>query len=149
MENKTEYKPFEVDQHLTAHGNYWAERREALLHESPDKKKLLGSPCKACNKVFWPPRSVCTFCFGELKDMVEIGPLGTVETFTLVTYSEPIQPRTAPFIYAVIGSTAPTRAWPFPRRGRDRQGAHRHAGSTRIRKGPQGNILDIQYFKPL
>lgn len=151
METKMEYPPFEVDQRLTARGNYWAGKAGSRFFASlRDRKKLLGSPCKACNKVFWPPRSVCTFCFGELKEMVEIGPLGTVETFTLVTYAEPIHPRPAPFIYAVLRID-----------GADTGMAHFldeveidrvHIG-MRVQpvfaKDRKGNILDIRYFKPL
>jgi len=151
MDQEQMYEAFEVDQNLTAHGNYWAGKMGSRFYTAlRDKKKILGSPCKACNKVFWPPRSTCTYCFSELKDVVEIGPLGTIETFTLVTYTEPIHPCTAPLIYAVIKLD-----------GADTGLAHLidevdfgkvHIG-MRVRpvfsKDRKGNILDIKYFKPI
>ncbi|MCX7634667.1 MAG: Zn-ribbon domain-containing OB-fold protein [Syntrophales bacterium] len=145
------YPPFAVDQHLTAHGNYWAGRAGSRFYRTlRDRGRILGSPCRNCNKVLWPPRSICTFCFSALREMVEIGPLGTVETFTVVTYTAPIHPRPAPFIYAVIRLD-----------GADTGMAHFldeveftqvHIG-MRVRpvfaQERRGNILDIRYFKPL
>ncbi|MCX5852888.1 MAG: Zn-ribbon domain-containing OB-fold protein [Deltaproteobacteria bacterium] len=151
MEEKHTTDTFEVDQRLTAHGTYWAGKMGTRFYTAlRDQQKILGTPCTTCNKVFWPPRSICTFCFSELKDVVEIGPRGTVETFTLVTYTEPIHPRTAPFLYAVIKLD-----------GADTGMAHFldeveidkvHIG-MRVQpvfaKDRKGNILDIQYFKPI
>jgi uncharacterized protein len=151
MEQTRTQDNFEVEQHLTAHGNYWAGKAGSRFYsELRDRQRILGSPCAKCNRVFWPPRSICTFCFSELKQFVEIGPLGTVETFTLVSYSEPIQPRPAPFLYAVIRLD-----------GADTGMAHFldevefdrvHIG-MRVRpvlaKERRGNILDIRYFKPI
>ena len=151
MEDLKNYEPFEVDQHLTAHGRYYAGKMGSRFYIAlRDKRKILGTPCKQCNKTFWPPRSTCTFCFSELKNTVEIGPLGTLETFTVVTYDEPIHPRKAPFIYAIVKLD-----------GADTGMAHLidevdfgelHIG---MRLKPvfagerKGNILDIQYFKPI
>jgi uncharacterized protein len=150
MEERQPPEPFEVDQRLTAHGTYWAGKMGSRFYAAlRDEQKILGSTCPTCRKVFWPPRSVCTFCFTELHDVVEIGPLGTVETFTLVTYAEPVHPRPAPFMYAVIRLD-----------GADTGMAHFldevdfdkvHIG-MRVRpvfaEQRQGNILDIRYFKP-
>jgi len=150
MDERQPSQPFEVDQRLTAHGTYWAGKMGTRFYAAlRDAQQILGSPCPKCGKVFWPPRSVCTFCFDELQEVVEIGPLGTVETFTLVTYAEPVHPRPAPFMYAVIRLD-----------GADTGMAHFldevdfdqvHVG-MRVRpvfaERRQGNILDIQYFKP-
>jgi len=85
-----------------------------------------------------------------LTETVEIGPLGTVETFTVVTYNEPVQPRKAPFVYAVIKLD-----------GADTGMAHflDEVDLDQVRIGMRvrpvfaterkGNILDIRYFKPL
>ncbi len=151
MEEQKIYEPFEVDQHMTAHGRYYAGRMGSRFYIAlRDKQKILGARCARCNKVFWPPRSTCGVCFSELTETVEIGPLGTVETFTIVTYSEPVQPRKSPFIYAVIRLD-----------GADTGMAHFldevdfekvHIG-MRVRpvfaEERKGNILDIRHFKPI
>jgi uncharacterized OB-fold protein len=151
MEDHKTYEPFEVDQHLTAHGRYYAGKMGSRFYISlRDKGKILGSPCPHCNKTFWPPRSICTFCYSELGKTVEIGPLGTLETYTVVTYDEPIHPRKAPFIYGIVKLD-----------GADTGMAHLiaevdfeevHIG-MRVKpvfnKERKGNILDIHYFKPM
>ena len=39
-----------------------------------DEKKIMGSKCPKCNKVFVPPRASCEQCFGPIKDWVAVGP---------------------------------------------------------------------------
>ena len=143
--------PFEVDQHLVAHSNYWAgEMGSRFYIMLRDKKKIFGVRCPKCNKTFWPPRTTCVFCFSKLDELVEIGPYGTIETFTMVTYSEPVHPRKAPFIYGIVKLD-----------GADAGMAHFidevdfdkiHIG-MRVKpvfaEDRKGNILDIKYFKPI
>jgi uncharacterized protein len=151
MEEMKNYEPFEVDQRMTAHSNYYAGRMGSRFYITlRDKQKILGARCPKCNKVLWPPRSTCGVCFSALTETVEIGPLGTVESFTVVTYNEPVQPRKAPFIYVIVKLD-----------GADTGMAHFldevefdrvHIG-MRVQpvfaKERKGNILDIRYFKPL
>ncbi len=97
--------PFEVDQHITANSRYFAGTMGSLFYTTlRDEKRILGVRCKTCHRVMWPPRSTCGRCFSLLdeSDMVEIGPKGTLETFTLIDYSEPVHPKAAPIIYGVI-----------------------------------------------
>lgn len=152
MENDlTAITPFEVSQHLKASGTYWAGKMGSLFYTTlRDQRKILGVYCPKCNKVFWPPRSICTFCFSALEKTVEIGPYGTVETFTQTTYPEPVHPRPAPFIYAVIRlDGADTGMAHFL----DEVDIDRVFVGMRVRPvfaaKRQGNILDIRYFKPL
>lgn len=100
-----EYPHFEVDQHITVKSNYYAGMIGSQFFVTlRDEKKILGTRCNTCNLVYFPPRSTCGRCFSKLTedDFVEIGPQGTLETFTKVNYSEPVQPRKAPFIYGII-----------------------------------------------
>ncbi len=153
MAEETNYEIFEVDQHITAHSRYFAGKMGSLFYRTlRDEKKIMGVNCKKCNKVFWPPRSTCGRCFSQLaeSDMVEIGPQGTLETFTLITYSEPVHPRTAPFIYGIIKLD-----------GADTGMAHIIDEvdfddlSIGMRMEPvfeeerKGTILDIRHFKPV
>ena len=82
--------------------------------------------------------------------MVEIGPCGTLETFTMVTYSEPVHPRQAPFFYGIIKlDGADTGMAHFI------EGADRGKLAIGIRVKPifaeirNGNILDIDHFEPI
>lgn len=152
MSEDKEYGVFEVDQHIVAHGRYYAGRMGSLFFVTlRDEKKILGVRCAKCERVFWPPRSTCGRCFSKLSEenMLEIGPDGTVETFTLITYAEPVHPRPAPFIYAIIKLD-----------GADTGMAHfiDEVDFERVEIGMRvqpvfaatrnGNMLDIAYFRP-
>jgi uncharacterized OB-fold protein len=51
------------------------------LTEAP---RLLGSRCRSCGEVFYPRRYVCARCLHEGTDDVELGPRGTLYTWTYV-----------------------------------------------------------------
>lgn len=153
MSEEKEYGPFEVDQHITAHSRYYVGKIGSVFYTKlRDEKKILGVKCVKCNKVFWPPRGVCGRCFSQLPDadLVEIGPNGTLQTFTLITYEEPVHPRKAPFIYGIIKLD-----------GADTGMAHLidEVAFEELKIGMRlqpvfaeernGNILDISHFKPL
>jgi uncharacterized OB-fold protein len=153
MSDDMEYGPFEVDQHITAHSRYCAGKIGSLFYTMlRDEEKILGVKCARCNKVFWPPRETCGRCFSKLSeaDMVEIGPNGTLETFTLVTYKERIHPREAPFVYGIIRlDGADTGMAHFI----DEVPYEELKIGMKVRpvfsEERRGNILDIKHFKPL
>lgn len=67
-----------------------------------DEKKILGSRCPECGKVFVPARKNCGACFVDISEWVELKPEGVIEAYTIVHYSHPIQPVKPPFAYALI-----------------------------------------------
>lgn len=148
-ENK--YAPLEVEQRLKANSNYFAGKMGSLFYVNlRDEKTIIGTHCPKCKKIFWPPRSTCGVCFSALKEIVELGPYGTVETFTTVLYSEPVHPRKAPFILAVIkldgADTGMTHYLDEVDYKDIRIGMRVQPVFAEDRKG---NILDIKYFKPV
>jgi uncharacterized protein len=46
--------------------------------------RLLGSRCQSCGEVFYPRRFVCAKCLHEGTDDLELGPRGTLYTWTYV-----------------------------------------------------------------
>jgi uncharacterized OB-fold protein len=46
--------------------------------------RLLGSRCPSCGEVFYPRRQVCAQCLHEGTEDVELGPRGTLYTWTYV-----------------------------------------------------------------
>lgn len=153
-----DYPAFEVDQHITAPSRYYAGRLGSLFFQTlRDERRILGIRCKTCNRVYWPPRNTCGRCFAQLTeaDMLEIGPNGSLETFTvvaqatLVAHSEIVHPQPAPVMYGVIKLD-----------GSDSGMAHL-IGEVDVEKlkigmrmqpvfaeTPTANILSIRYFKP-
>jgi len=150
-ENKTGGH-YEVDQHITAHSRYYAGKIGSVFYRAlRDSGRILGVRCKKCSQVFWPPRSTCGRCFSQLPqdDMVEIGPCGTLQSFTKVHYSEAVLPRPAPFVYGIVQLD-----------GADTGMAHfiNDSGAVPLEIGMRmravfsekrnGNILDIDCFRP-
>ena len=46
--------------------------------------KLMGSTCKSCGTNFLPPRSLCTACYGEEMEWVELEGVGQLVAFTTI-----------------------------------------------------------------
>jgi uncharacterized OB-fold protein len=49
-----------------------------------DNPKLLGCRCRACGECFYPRRIVCARCLAEHLEEIELGPRGTLYTYTYV-----------------------------------------------------------------
>jgi len=153
MAENWEYSVFESDQRIVAHSRYYAGLMGSCFYKKlRDEKKILGVRCEKCDKVFWPPRSTCGQCFSKLSldSMVEIGPYGTLETFTMVTYREPVHPRQAPLIYGIIRLDGADTGMAHFIDGADFE---KLAIGIRVRpifsETRNGNILDIDHFEPM
>jgi uncharacterized OB-fold protein len=121
-----------------------------FFHELMENRKIWATKCPACQKVFLPPRKTCPDCFATIGEWLEVGPHGSVVTFTIVRYSVQEHPIPAPF---AIGIVKLDRA--------DTGLVHIIGGGEidEIRSGmrvepvfskeKKGNLLDIEYFKPL
>jgi len=116
-----------------------------------DHKRLMGTKCTACKKVYMPPRSVCPSCFGQLKEWVELPQTGTLLTYTIVnyTYSTYYQPKQAPYPIGIIkldgADTGMTHLLGEVQPEDIKIGMRMQAV---FREPREGNILDIAYFKP-
>jgi uncharacterized OB-fold protein len=144
---------FEVDQHIVAHGRYYAGKIGSRFFTAlRDEKKILGIRCPHCGVVLWPPRATCRDCFSQLglEDMEEIGPQGILESFTIVTYKEPIHPRTPPFIVGIVrlngASCGMTHFIDEVAHDEVKIGMRVTAVFAEHR---QGHIMDISHFKPV
>ncbi|MFZ4437188.1 MAG: Zn-ribbon domain-containing OB-fold protein [Syntrophales bacterium] len=82
---------------------WWAgETGSRFLVSIRDKRKILGTKCKECGKVFVPPRKNCGRCFTNMEEWVEIADEGVIKAHTIVHYAHPLQPVGPPFAYALI-----------------------------------------------
>jgi uncharacterized OB-fold protein len=115
-----------------------------------DKKKILGTRCPTCNRVYAPARSVCKDCFGQLDEWVEVSSRGTLLTYTVCQQKNQVQPMGTPITYGIIqldgadtgfvhmlGEVEPEQL---------RIGMRVQAVFKEKR---EASILDIKYFKPL
>jgi uncharacterized OB-fold protein len=58
-----------------------------------DERKILGSKCSGCGRVYLPPRLICSECYKKIDEWAEISDKGTVKAYTVV-YQPFIDPRT-------------------------------------------------------
>lgn len=118
--------------------------------EIRDNRKILGIRCPACHVVYVPPRTTCGRCFSQLDEWVEVGDQGTLETYTRVDYSTPVQPVPAPFYYGIIKLDRADTGLAHLVGGL--QGKEPQIGmrlQAVFKEDRQGNMLDISYFKPV
>ncbi len=118
--------------------------------EIRDNQKITGIRCPHCNVVFVPPRTTCGRCFAQLHEWVEVGPQGTLETYTQVRYSTPVQPAAAPFYYGIIKPDGADTG--LAHMVGDLKGKEPRIGmrvQAVFREERKGNMLDILYFKPV
>lgn len=71
-----------------------------------DEAKILAAKCPACATVFVPPRIVCGNCFSEMTEFIEVGPQGTLRTYSVINFPflDPFTgvERPVPYTYAII-----------------------------------------------
>jgi uncharacterized OB-fold protein len=74
--------------------------------ELRDHRKIMAMKCPKCNTVYIPPRGVCGKCFVEIDEWVEVGPKGTIGTFTILRYAfidpETGEQKPVPYGYGFI-----------------------------------------------
>jgi uncharacterized protein len=77
-----------------------------FFQELRDHKHILGIRCPKCAKVYIPPRGVCGECFVEMTEFVEVGPKGSIGTFTILRYNfidpETGEQKPVPYGYGFI-----------------------------------------------
>jgi uncharacterized OB-fold protein len=121
-----------------------------VLSTLRDKKKILGTRCSGCNRVYVPARTTCKDCFAQLDELVEVADRGTLLTYTVVNAKNPCQPAEPPLVYGVIQLDGADNGFVHMLGGVETEqlqiGMRVQAVFNEERKG---SILDIRYFKPL
>lgn len=112
------------------------------------EQKLYGTFCSKTKRVLFPPRK--SNSEGN-EEWVEVGPAGTVKTFTVVRYPVPsLATTTPPIIYALIQLDGADTAFIHQLSEIEVENVKTGMRVTAVfAEKPSGSILDIQYFKPL
>lgn len=121
-----------------------------FFNELKENKKIWATQCPRCKKVFIPPRKTCPDCFMSIREWLEVGPNGTLITFTVVRYTAITHPFPPPFAIGIIQ---------FDRADTGLVHLIGEVKVEEIRSGMKvkpvfkeerkGNLLDICYFKPI
>jgi len=118
-----------------------------FFQESRDNKRLMGPRCPRCRSVTVPAARICTRCFVETTEWVEVSDHGVLETFTTVHLPFPGQPTEPPYTYGLILLDGASTY--FSHLIREPAGAL--ACGMRVEAvwstEPKGDLFDILYFK--
>lgn len=107
MNQEQPEKPLYINIHAHLPYAYSAGRHVSrFLVALRDQCKILASKCERCSIVLTPPRLVCNQCYGTMNEFVEVGPQGTLATFSVINFPF-IDPftgveRPVPYGYAII-----------------------------------------------
>jgi len=118
--------------------------------ELRDHQRIMGKRCPLCRRVIVPAQLFCKECFVETDEWVEVGPEGTLVTFTVVYHKGNHHPKNVPLAYGIIkldgadtsivhllGETDVTKL--------------EHGMKVRVvfSEKRKGHILDIECFRPV
>ncbi len=131
--------------------SWWAgDTASTFFRSLRDDKKIIGTKCNTCNKVFIPPRKTCPTCFTENKEWVDVSNEGTLLSYTVARRQLASLPKKAPVVFGLIkldeASTAILHLLDEIDPGDVKIGMRVKAQFAEDRKG---GIRDIAYFKPI
>ncbi len=125
---------------------------ERFFREIMNNARLVGTHCRECDFTYVPPTIYCERCFSRLDEWIEVGPQGTVQSFTVLLVALDGSPLAEPEIMALIQLD-----------GADSVLVHRLGGVAldelaigmrvkavfKPKRKRQGSILDILHFAPV
>jgi uncharacterized protein len=77
--------PLTIDGHWAFDYTYYAGDAASRFFAGLARRQILGTRCPKCQRVLVPARGFCDACFTETTEWIEVGPHGTLETFTILT----------------------------------------------------------------
>ncbi len=72
-----------------------------FFREIRDNKRLYGTKCTRCGKVWLPPRVHCNECYGPT-EWVRLGDTATIVTYTVVYYGTSVFYDRTPYVCAFV-----------------------------------------------
>jgi uncharacterized OB-fold protein len=77
------------------------ESASRFFHELRENRRIMGTRCPKCKRLLVPARAFCDACMERTTDWQEVGPEGTLETFTIITTAFPGLPK-PPIVMAYV-----------------------------------------------
>jgi len=115
-----------------------------------DRKKIMGTRCSGCNRVYVPARSICGDCYQQLTDWVQVSDKGTVLTYSVRHEDNGVQPVETPVVYGIVQLDGADTG--FVHMMGEVELEELRIGmrvKAVFREERTASILDIKYFKPL
>lgn len=77
------------------------ESASRFFMELRENRRIMGTRCTKCERLLVPARAYCDTCMAKTDEWVEVGPEGTLETFTIITTAFPGLPP-PPIVMAYV-----------------------------------------------
>jgi uncharacterized protein len=126
---------------------------EAFFRALKDRGVFLASRCESCGITYCPARLFCERCFAELAADVEVGPEGTLASFTVGYVGVEGEPLEEPIVIALVQfDLADTFVLGFLWNGTDDpppEIGQRVRAVLKPKSKRTGSILDIEGFRPV
>lgn len=131
--------------------HWWAgETASRFFCSIRDDKKITGTKCGKCGRVFIPPKKICPECFTENTEWVDVSDTGTVTAFTIARRQLAALKMDVPVSFALIQLDGADTALLHYLNEVDPDEIEI---GMRVRavfaKERAGRITDIEYFKPV
>lgn len=124
---------------------------ERFFHALKDEAKILATQCQACGLTYTPAKLYCERCLANLSDCwVEVGPGGTVQSFTVLHLDPDGSRRPEPDVIAAIQLEGADTVLIHRLRPADADRIGIGARVSPVFRPPElreGSILDIEYFE--
>jgi hypothetical protein len=120
-------------------------------------KRIMGTKCPKCKRVLVPARKFCPRCFVDDLEWVQVSEKGKVRTWSLINFKFSGQLVPPPYVLAVIDLEGAGTGLSHFIGGIDLSDPEKVKNMVSIgmnvqakwRDNCQGNILDIEYFRPV
>jgi uncharacterized protein len=77
------------------------ESASRFFMELRENRRIMGTRCTKCEKLLVPARAYCDTCMAKTDEWAEVGPEGTLETFTIIATAFPGLPP-PPIVMAYV-----------------------------------------------
>ncbi|TFF63689.1 MAG: Zn-ribbon domain-containing OB-fold protein [Promethearchaeota archaeon] len=84
--NENNFQPHEIRDKIQINYKYTMGGHSKFFIDLMNEKKLQGTKCKECGKIWMPPRVGCSDCFAET-DWIELPHTGQIMVSTIVWYT--------------------------------------------------------------
>ncbi|MGB9880337.1 MAG: Zn-ribbon domain-containing OB-fold protein [Anaerolineae bacterium] len=125
---------------------------EKFFREIMENGRFMGTHCPECDYTYVPPTIYCERCFTKLDEWVEVGPEGTVQSFTVLLVAPDGSPLDEPDILALIQLDGADSVL-VHRLGKvsldELAIGMRVKAVLKPKKQREGSILDIVHFVPI
>jgi uncharacterized OB-fold protein len=80
----------------------YAGQQLRLYLQALAQRRIIGTSCPACQKIYVPPRSSCPVCSADMADIIDVADTGTITSFCVVNIPFEASPFDPPYVAAAI-----------------------------------------------